>query len=85
MLAIPRRAWPFPISGRQVRVKFEDDLKYPGTVSDYNRETAMYRINYDDGVVEWSNVVQDPNVELLKPPSSTGSQPRARARRGRKD
>jgi len=26
----------------------------------------MYRIDYDDGVVEWTNLVRDPNIELLQ-------------------
>ena len=37
-----------------------------GTISDYNQQDAMYRIDYDDGVVEWTNLVRDPNIELLQ-------------------
>ena len=46
---------------------FEDGLRYPGTVGEYARKTSLHRIDYDDGVVEWS-AIPDDSVEVISMP-----------------
>ena len=53
--------------GARVQVIFEDGLRYPGTVGEYARKTSLHRIDYDDGVVEWSSIPDD-GVEVVSMP-----------------
>ena len=50
---------------------FAGGLRYLGTVSDQDPKTGLHKINYDDGVVEWTSISDD-SIELISVPGRQG-------------
>ena len=44
---------------QRVLVRFDDGARHAGQICEYDAERDLHRIDYDDGVVEWTPVPDD--------------------------
>jgi len=45
--------------GQRVLVRFDDGARHAGQICEYDADRDLHRIDYDDGVVEWTPVPDD--------------------------
>ena len=47
------QAGPRDYVGARVRVLFDNGVRYPARVKDYDAKRMLHRVDYDDGIIEW--------------------------------